>query len=127
MQVFDEHEHGLLLGQSPHQGQQHLEGPLPLLFRRERSRGIALGGERQRHQVREHGHGLLQGELGLRQERLQLREGGGRGGARPPREPALEALGERRPGGVLIGGHPPALPAQMRLGGHVIFQHLHQA
>ena len=89
MQVFDEHEHGLLLGQSPHQGQQHLEGTLPLLLRRQRSEGIALGGERQRHEVSEQGYGLIQGELGLRQEGLQLREGCGRGGAWLPLEPAL--------------------------------------
>ena len=127
MQVFDDHEHRLLRGQSPHQGQQHLEGPLPLLLRQEGAGGIALGRQRQRHEVGEQGHGLLQGELGLRQEGLQLREGGSRGGARPPLEPALEELGDGIQRRVLVVRHPPALPAQMGLVGHVVLQHLHQA
>jgi hypothetical protein len=111
MQVFDDQEYGLLHGQSPYQSQQHLEGPLSLLLRWQWSGGIALSRQRQRHEVREQGHRLLQGELRLRQESLQLRQGGGRGCARPPLEPALQARGDRIQRGVLVVGQPPALPA----------------
>ena len=127
MQVFDDHEHRLLRGQPLHQGQQHVEGPLPLLLRREGSGRIALGGQRQRQEVCEQGHRLLQGELGLRQEGLELHEGGSRGSARPPLQPALETLSDGIQGRVLVVRHPPALPAHMGLVGHVVLHYAHQA
>jgi hypothetical protein len=70
VEVFNDHDYGVLLGQCAHEGQDRFEGALPLLLGRQRSRGIALGGQWQRHEVRERGQRLIKGKLDLRQEEL---------------------------------------------------------
>lgn len=44
----------------------------------------------------------------------------------PPLKPALEKLGQRIPGAVLVVGRPPTLQARLGLVGDVILQLLHQ-
>jgi hypothetical protein len=104
VEVFHHHEHRLLLGQCPHQGQEHVEGALPLLFGWQRPGRIAPGRQRQRDELGHQGHCLVQGQRCLRQEGLQLRERRAGGLARVPLEPALEELDNGVPGGVLVIG-----------------------
>src|SRR5262249_2387912 len=108
VEVFDDQEHRLLLGERPHQEQERIESVLPLLRRQWTSR-IALGWQRQRQERGHQGYRLGERQVRLCQERLELLERSAQRLPRPPLEPALEELGDGIPGSVLVVGQAPAL------------------